>query len=73
MASRIEDRMREEAIKQRVRSRQDDSDSEDENGGHESSGLGSDSYSVASTGATVSLINAKSLLYHYCSKLPSDS
>ena len=49
----------------------DSSDSEDESAYplvHDESY----SYVVESTGASVSLVNAKSLLYQYCSRLPSD-
>ena len=73
--------MRAEALRRRELDHQNspyDRDSEDE--AEEQSHLCMESrgeeqpleYRVASTGACVSLSNAKSLLFYFCSKLPSD-
>lgn len=70
--------MRDEAIRRRLEAADDDSDSEDDDeedgdtemveGGESSK----DHYLVPATGARVTRSNAKSLLFHYCNKLPSD-
>ena len=68
--------MREEAIRRRLNV-DSDSDSEGEGMGWEGDDgsadcLSENVYTVPSTGARVTIYNAKSLLFHYCTKLPSD-
>ena len=76
---RCEESMRAEAIRRRLVESSDDSDSdldsapEVDNAGEPVQGAKSDDcYVVPATGARVTMSNAKSLLFHYCSKLPSD-
>ena len=70
--------MREEAIRRRLEAADSDSESEeeeDEDGDAEVDEKGQsteDYYLVPATGARVTRSNAKSLLFHYCNKLPSD-
>ena len=71
--------MRQEAIRRRLEAADEDSETEDEEedeDGDAVMGEGGQStedyYSVAATGARVTRSNAKSLLFHYCNKLPSD-
>ena len=70
--------MRKEAIRRRLEAAEQDSESEDEDddGGDTEMGEGvqalEDCYVVPATGARVTRSNAKSLLFHYCNKLPSD-
>lgn len=70
--------MRAEAIRRRMENNDIDSDSGDDEAfeegflGGRQDGEDADCYRVPSTNACVTLSNAKSLLYHYCTKLPSD-
>jgi hypothetical protein len=67
--------MRAEAIRRRLRAESSDSDSEGEPRVDEDGGAASQPenvYVVPSTGARVTIYNAKGLLFHYCTKLPCD-
>ena len=70
--------MRDEAIRRRLEAADDDSESEDEDDEDgdtrmgDEEGSSQDHYLVPATGARVTRSNAKSLLFHYCNKLPSD-
>ena len=68
--------MRAEAIRRRLDSVLEDSEGSeaDEAEGDLAGGEGEAEavYTVPSTGAQVTASSAKSLLFHYCSKLPSD-
>ena len=50
----------------------DEVDEEEEPPEADAAGGGKLEYRVAATGACVTLSNAKSLLFYFCSKLPSD-
>ena len=77
---RCEDQMRAEALRRRdLDSEQQTFDYEsgdDETGQAAALAAGADphplEYRVPSTGACVTLSNAKSLLFYFCNKLPSD-
>lgn len=64
--------MRAEAIKRRLEPQVLESDSEDDESEGQKQLNDDDEYTVESTGATVTTLNAKGLLYRYCSKLPAD-
>lgn len=67
--------MRAEAIRRRLTESDDDdsdSDIQEEEGEQGAANGAEDCYRVPATGARVTLSNAKGLLFHYCSKLPSD-
>lgn len=77
ICDRCEESMRAEALKRGVRQLNSDSDSDLDNAEAtdlEAAGLRPElaEYRVEVTGARVALSGAKSLLYHYCSKLPTD-
>ena len=72
---RCEDSMRAEAIKRRLDPELGEPDPDDGEEQDMDGVIADDEnyrYTVPSTGASVTLVNAKSLLYQYCSKLPSD-
>lgn len=73
---RCEENMRAEAIRRRLRDGDSDIESEAEgsqNGlDEEGRQADEDCYIVPSTNARVTRSSAKGLLFHYCSKLPSD-
>jgi len=69
--------MREEALRRRLHADTSDSESDGEggawNGGDGSAAsLAENVYAVPATGARVTVYNSKALLFHYCTKLPSD-
>lgn len=79
MLGRCEDQMRAEALRRRELTSDPlqllDFDSDDEEAELELAMLGKGpklEYRVPTTGACVNLCNAKSLLFYFCNKLPSD-
>lgn len=64
--------MRAEAIRRRLRSGETDSDDEEDVDESVDEAVVKMEYEVPATGARVSLESAKSLLFLYCSRLPTD-
>ena len=69
--------MRAEAIRRRLEDAEaESSDSEEDEAGADEAAAEADSpedcYVVPATGARVTMSSAKGLLFHYCTKLPSD-